>query len=610
MYICVCLHLYRYIVGLSRARLGCFVIGSARAVTEQRRGSSLQPPAHWQRCLTLLRSTETSLDYSEVPDVNQVSQGPQMGQRMLIVQVHSFVRSLDYIHNSTEVSLKNSPPLEDNMKRFGTEIFVSCAFLGRFRLDVQELRHQVKECISSTLQGGWQSDESDRQLYELWVTKGTIDTPSFGFVHQIDPEAKYIDITKRLIRTENGCHVLGIGLKWNRVAYTLRRLPESDITADPTATKDACITRVGELEAEHKRIESQTNSNADDLGFEEDRIGQAFPICCPRHWDSRRAVTLSRTAAKGHTNNTRVAAPRQDKLKHTEAFPTHHDWNSFCNLPCPYILPGCGHRCAVPCHSPTRQEHTNKCVHVIDSPCSVHPNAVVKCHQVFTPPVSLSFPQRLLARHQVDSKTSVTASLKSALSKYQCKEMVDYVRPECGHVEQLQCHRHELVCSGKEKLLACTKRVGDYNHPECGHVTKTPTCSDRRQWEKKPLRCLKSVEYARPCGCKSTMKCHVRNEEQKKPSECHADCNLALPRYVFGIHDSMKEQERSIFIINYKQSSNPNLFNVYMCCCCCVRYPGVATSGHSGATRLKLCGNSTTVRLSRLVRMRRLKMTE
>jgi len=212
------------------------------------------------------------------------------------------------------------------------------------------------------------------------------------------------------------------------------------------------------------------------------RAGPQLPICCPRHAESVRAVSTP------------------------DHFPSAANWNSgFCNIACKHRLP-CSHKCALPCHSPTIIAHTVLCHEVVPRPCELHIDVPLLCKDV--------------------EKKDIE-SVVSALTRFRCREIVKYSRPECSHVITRFCFSVHT-----EELSPCEELVRDYYHPVCNHVTSSLKCHVRRQYEASPPQCSRQVDYIRPCGCKMTMPCHnaVQEEQALRPVQCSKSVTVSRPR--------------------------------------------------------------------------------
>eukprot|EP00597_Dinobryon_sp_UTEXLB2267_P013697 CAMPEP_0170108520 /NCGR_PEP_ID=MMETSP0020_2-20130122/6618_1 /TAXON_ID=98059 /ORGANISM="Dinobryon sp., Strain UTEXLB2267" /LENGTH=3294 /DNA_ID=CAMNT_0010333253 /DNA_START=40 /DNA_END=9925 /DNA_ORIENTATION=+ len=218
-------------------------------------------------------------------------------------------------------------------------------------------------------------------------------------------------------------------------------------------------------------------------------VGPKLPICCPRHRSSK---------------NMLVESP--------SAFPSANNWESFCHEACSYTIPSCGHKCNLPCHSPTEVPHSKQsaCKVKLVRPCVKHADIPLVCGEM----------------------NLGTSKLQSALQKFECPVKVRYSRPECQHGVNISCHDNTGLIRGEKTLPACEIVVGDFTHPICNHVSKKPTCVLRRQWEKRPPQCETVVEYKRLCGCVSKVQCWQRNEfmSMTTPPLCLNEVEKKRPR--------------------------------------------------------------------------------
>eukprot|EP01041_Mallomonas_annulata_P002547 gene2547-4973_t len=224
--------------------------------------------------------------------------------------------------------------------------------------------------------------------------------------------------------------------------------------------------------------------------FAEERVGDSLPICCPRH-----------------------PGVRQSKVKDPKKFPMPEpiEWKSFCQEACSYMIPECGHRCSIACHSPSAIPHTKQkeCKTLVQRSCLVHFDQPLLCSDVpFAPQQTLAI----------------------ALSRMKCDILVSYRRPECDHVVELPCHKHQSIEDGTSFLKDCEVIVGDYIIPNCGHVIKKPKCAIRRKYENDPPQCVALVDYQRPCKCIIRMPCWERSQETVTPPLCKSAVQHPRPR--------------------------------------------------------------------------------
>jgi len=226
--------------------------------------------------------------------------------------------------------------------------------------------------------------------------------------------------------------------------------------------------------------------------------GTSFPLCCPRHLDTKLLV------------------------KEPKDFPTSETWSKFCNKPCPHVLYSCGHKCAVTCHSPTLVPHTQVCMETLPRPCPDHKKVPLYCKDVVPEP-----------RNNLGVGDAIGKDLEKALKVFLCAIEVTYHRPECNHVETLPCYWARALREGNifaTPLPKCVKLVSDFVHPICNHVIKMPTCYDRRKWEKDPPKCLEEVCHKRKCGCEIELQCWKQLEEVANPPPCLKAVNIVRPR--------------------------------------------------------------------------------
>lgn len=222
--------------------------------------------------------------------------------------------------------------------------------------------------------------------------------------------------------------------------------------------------------------------------FTSSRVGDSFPICCPRH------------------NTVQICK----EIRKPSDFPSNSisDWKRFCNLPCSTPLQRCGHLCIVPCH-PLNQQHTQKCQNPVARPCQDHLDIPLLCSNVL-----------------IEPKEGLIAALK----RHSCEVIVAYRRKECVHICNVTCHMNGKLLAGLEKAKECEEIVADYYHPVCNHVTKTPKCHIRRSFESHTPQCSVHVQHKRPCGCFTAMKCFESVAEGLAPSLCKEFVNCRRPR--------------------------------------------------------------------------------
>jgi hypothetical protein len=358
----------------------------------------------------------------------------------------------------------------------------------------------VRFALTVSTVDSYQGDENDVVILSLVRT-----TPGNQFVALAN---RFI---VALSRARLGCFVIGASAAvrgngasnqvghWERFLSKLEKKKESWFIGTNARTEQRGWVCMENVEAEEVKVKNKE----DDCEFVQSRIGQAFPICCPRHITSERSV--HDLSANAHTH---------------DAFPKHSNWGQFCSKPCPYELPHCKHPCGKKCHSP-ELAHSQKCVVAVPHPCPDHKDVPLTCHTVF--------PERI-ASSQHRSSAQSSSTLEQALRAFQCPEMVEYLRPECRHKEPLPCFRRKQVNMCLVKLPDCQVRVNDFKHPRCGHVLKSPICADKRLWESRPPSCKEQVVHTAGCGCKTTMACCTHIQELESPSLCTLSVEKPRPR--------------------------------------------------------------------------------
>jgi AAA domain len=215
-------------------------------------------------------------------------------------------------------------------------------------------------------------------------------------------------------------------------------------------------------------------------------VGSKFPICCPRHRSK-----VMRVASTG--------------------FPTLQTWNKFCQERCSNLMPKCGHRCSLLCHSPTATPHTKQdsCTMPLVRLCPEHVSIPLLCKDI----------------EFQDSDTIATAIAKS-----KCKINCVHLRPECSHVDTYQCYDLKLMKDGSKLFPPCVVIVNDFIQPGCGHIIKAPKCTDCRKYELSPPRCKEVVTHNRPCGCSAKMECAASFNERRTPTPCTSQVKAKRPR--------------------------------------------------------------------------------
>ena len=220
------------------------------------------------------------------------------------------------------------------------------------------------------------------------------------------------------------------------------------------------------------------------------QVGTSFPVCCPRHF----------------TCTTRY-------IDSASKFPMESNWGEFCKERCSYSIPACGHACTLLCHSPTTMPHTQQsnCQTKIDRPCDLHADVPLICCDV-----------------SVQGK----GTLADTLTRFKCSVRVKYSRPECNHVVEVECHQYQGILNGTYRLPNCEVQVADFVNPTCNHISKNPSCTRRREWEKKPPQCCVSVLYKKPCGCTDKVQCweHIKFMTMETLPLCLHDVEKRRPR--------------------------------------------------------------------------------
>eukprot|EP00457_Paulinella_chromatophora_P000075 gb/GEZN01000075.1/.p1 GENE.gb/GEZN01000075.1/~~gb/GEZN01000075.1/.p1 ORF type:complete len:1932 (-),score=209.52 gb/GEZN01000075.1/:490-6285(-) len=306
---------------------------------------------------------------------------------------------------------------------------------------------------------------------------------------------------------------------WRRFAAALRSPQAAGMDKGSDATERGSSEQKDEEEDDEEDDEDEDDEDEKDdekLSLDDSfggpRIGAALPICCPRHQTDSRSMVNFQIQQK-----TKVAKSE---------FPTQQTWAQFCSLPCSYELPGCGHRCSVPCHNPVLITHTQSCQELVARPCIAHKDVPLRCCAVLKPPKPAATAFR--GATGLDGKTG--NDLAQALRTFQCCEKVEYVRHECLHKLDLPCHQHKRVMAREETLPECICEVEDFAHPVCNHIFKKPTCITRRGWEINPPSCNVKVKHKAPCGCVSHMACWRHLEEMASPSPCKNAVSAVRPR--------------------------------------------------------------------------------
>ena len=324
------------------------------------------------------------------------------------------------------------------------------------------------------------------------------------------PGNRFVGLLNRFIvavsRARLGCYVVGSIEAVDGASHWKRFL--KDLTAegvpDTAVVEDDCPGLVWSTvnksegdssEDEESDVASEVLSVKEDVKpnphvdntYHLNRVSASLPICCPRH------------RSRSHTTVDKVTS-----------FPTNDNWSQFCKLPCDYVMPECGHKCDMLCHSPTFTVHTKICKVSMDRPCDVHIDRKLPCGEL----------------------RGAYPTVKAAIDKFKCDIPVQYRRPECSHSVNVTCHEHTLLTQSKATLDPCAEIVDDYHHPKCNHTFKAPKCYERRQYEKKAPPCLRPVEYKRKCGCTLRLKCHemIAEMESTVPTKCMEDVNVQRPR--------------------------------------------------------------------------------
>ena len=169
-------------------------------------------------------------------------------------------------------------------------------------------------------------------------------------------------------------------------------------------------------------------------------------------------------------------------------------------MECQSILNRCGHLCKLPCHSPIDISHNKKCKEPLQRPCETHGSIPLLCNEI------------LIEKND---------SLIEALKKFSCKIVVDYCRPECGHIVKVECNNKNLLDAKLVKLDDCKEIVPDFIHPVCNHRFKQPKCAEKRKYEIIAPKCNVKVKHKHRCNCETIMLCHESIEESINPSICN-----------------------------------------------------------------------------------------
>lgn len=216
------------------------------------------------------------------------------------------------------------------------------------------------------------------------------------------------------------------------------------------------------------------------------RIGTELPVCCPRHLACNRRIT------------------------DPNLLPNQANWGQFCAQPCPAKIP-CGHRCAIPCHSPTQVPHTVSCLEEVDRPCEAHRLVPLLCGDV--------------------KRLKPSEPLAEAFRRFQCEVPVTYLR-SCGHSVRLHCFEETKLKNKQATLNPCVENVDDFELP-CGHRIVKPTCSARAAYQAAPPQCNVQVQHTRRgCGCVMKMRCFESVRELKNLAlvQCDHPKEIRRPR--------------------------------------------------------------------------------
>ena len=112
----------------------------------------------------------------------------------------------------------------------------------------------------------------------------------------------------------------------------------------------------------------------------------------------------------------------------------------------------------------------------------------------------------------------------------ECKIIVDYSRPECGHIVRVHCVNKKKLSNGYRLEGECKQIVSDFIHPVCNHRIKEPTCATKQSYELNTPNCLEKVLHKSKCGCETWMQCYESIQETAKPSICTKSIDVARPR--------------------------------------------------------------------------------
>jgi hypothetical protein len=229
-------------------------------------------------------------------------------------------------------------------------------------------------------------------------------------------------------------------------------------------------------------------------------VAKHIPICCPQH------PLCCRLVAKGSD------------------FPDDSNWAEFCKERCTHGLQ-CGHACGLPCHFIGLDKHNKQCNVKLKRPCERHAHVTLLCHQVERDAVN------------------------PMLCRFKCGVTVPYYRPECGHRVEIDCYKEDLFNDGTLKLADCEVIDEDFIQPACGHIIRSPTCHERRQYEKTPPECMEKVVINKRCGCKMEIRCSQVQQELTHPSICKKLVNFPRPRC--GHQLSKKCVDRDAILANW-----------------------------------------------------------
>lgn len=229
---------------------------------------------------------------------------------------------------------------------------------------------------------------------------------------------------------------------------------------------------------------STTNSTAQCLEYNGPRMGDALPICCPKH------------------------RSQQFKLTDCSQFS-----KPVCKLIC-YSDLKCGHLCDLPCHFAKPDAHRKQCQIPIQSPCPEHQRQYL-CYE-FVPNFATQY------------------TVEERFRMFQCEVNV-VAELQCGHEFQYFCHESRAYLDGTKSWPLCHKpSLQPFYHPACKHkwdCTCTQYARAKRSPESVPLCSIPST-YTPLCGHAVQLKCSdkQRLENGQATRRCTTTVDRKLPR--------------------------------------------------------------------------------